>query len=249
MQTSGLGRRAVLVAGGTGLGALLGGCASTAALRPIPGGEAVAVIVDVPAGAAETPIRNLAVGSGVAGGVGTGGVAGGLWGLVCGPFAVFCVPVGAVAGMASGAAVGALVGVTGALPDDKAALLRARLVRVRQGHDLQEELRRNVAERAQRFWRIDPEQPTTTIALELQEIVMTSTRDENIGLVMHVLVTVHAGRPAAGARGGRQKRYELAGPASQLAVWLDERNDFFDTGFSSAIQQMAAQIVAELAPG
>jgi hypothetical protein len=44
-----------------------------------------------------------------------------------------------------------------------------------------------------------------------------------------------------------QKLYEYMGPFSSLAVWMDERSDFLDTSLSSASQQIAAQIVSELA--
>ena len=54
-------------------------------------------------------------------------VAGGLWGLACGPFAIICVPLGAGIGALAGGTGGAVVGATASLSDGQAAQLRNRL--------------------------------------------------------------------------------------------------------------------------
>ena len=87
-----------------------------------------------------------------------------------------------------------------------------------------------------------------TITVELQGLILTSTRDESIGLIMQVQVTVTPAGASSQTASARQKRYEYVGPAGQLSLWLDERSDYLDTSLSSAIQVLAAQIVAELAP-
>ena len=89
-------------------------------------------------------IRNEAIGTGIAAGVDTGVVAGGLWGRVCGPFAPLCMPLGAVTGTAARTAVG----VTGALSDEKAARLRARMLRIQAAHPLDDGLERRDNDRA-----------------------------------------------------------------------------------------------------
>lgn len=229
---------------------LQGGCASGPRFEPIPDGAPVTVRVLKDAQADGTiQIRNEALGSDTATGAGSGLLVGGLWGLSCGPFAVLCVPLGAAAGALTGTAAGAAVGVTGALPDDKAAALRDRLARVLQSHALLAELDRNVVERAGKYWRLGTDAAATAVDVELLDLQLMSTRDERVRCQLRVRVVV---RPAADAAKPRaalanQKLYEYIGPYSSLAVWLDERNDFVDTSLTSASQQIAAQIVADLA--
>lgn len=227
--------------------AALAACTTTPPIRPIPVGAPVTIVVTAGRqtdGAVE--IRNQAVGHGMSAGAGSGAVVGGLWGLACGPFAPLCIPVLAAAGAITGTAAGAAVGVTGALPDDKAAQLRERWGRLRQSHDVLEELRRNVTERAGRHWTVVSDTSGSVLTLELQRMDLTSTRDERIGLWMQVLVTVRATGVAAG-NAPLQKTYDYESPLSSLSAWLDERGDLLDTTLTSATQQLAAQIVAEVA--
>ena len=75
--------------------ALLSACAAVPGLPTLQNAETVSILVtrnEKTNGL--IAIRNEAIGSGVSAGVGTGLVAGGLWGLACGPFAVLCVPLG-----------------------------------------------------------------------------------------------------------------------------------------------------------
>jgi outer membrane lipoprotein SlyB len=229
------------------LGIVLCGCATTPRLAPVRSGESVAIVVTrSPQADGVTRIRNQALGNDMSTGIGSGMVVGGLWGLSCGPFAPLCVPLGAAAGAITGTVAGAAVGMTGALSDDKSAQLRDRLNRAQQSHDLLEELRANVTERAHKHWTLSTDPSATTVTVELQDILLTSTRDEHIGFVLHVLVIV---RPSSAQQpnSAKQKRYEYVGPFSSLTVWLDERSDFLDTSFTAALQQIATQIVSELA--
>ena len=82
--------------------------------------------------------------------------------------------------------------------------------------------------------------------VELQDLQLVSTRDERVRCVIRVLVSVQPGDGKQAAK-PVQKLYEYVGPFGSLAVWLDEGNDFLDTGFTSASQQIAAQIVSDLA--
>jgi hypothetical protein len=41
--------------------------------------------------------------------------------------------------------------------------------------------------------------------------------------------------------------YQYVAPTSSLSIWLDESNDFIDTALTSASQQIATQIVSDLA--
>lgn len=229
------------------LALLLGACAAPPALPPIRSGEAVAISVAMsPASDGVIRIRNEALSDGMTTGGGSGAVVGGLWGLTCGPFAVLCVPLGAAAGIIAGTAGGAAVGATGALSDQKAERVRSRLVHLQQAHPLLDELKRNISDRAQKYWRLNSGQPGTAVIVELQDLQLVSTRDERVRCVIRVLVSVQPGDGKQAAK-PVQKLYEYVGPFGSLAVWLDEGNDFLDTGFTSASQQIAAQIVSDLA--
>jgi len=172
-------------------------------------------------------------------------VVGGLWGLAWGPFAPLCIPIGAGVGAAAGTAAGAAAGLTGALTEEKASRLRERVSHVEHSHDLQAELQKNITDRALRYWRLDARPAPTIVTVELLDLELTSTRDERVSCAVTVLVSVS--RRGAAPSAARQKTYEYASSFSSLSVWLDEENDFFDTSLSNATQQIAAQIVSELA--
>ena len=224
--------------------ALLCGCAAPQ-ITPLSRGDALVIVVAMsPQADGAVKINNDALASGVSAGGGSGMAVGGLWGLSCGPFAVLCVPLGMLAGGLTGSAAGAVVGVTGALPEPKSALLLERVAQVQQSHALLAELQKNLADRAQRHWRLAPSAPATVLTVELQELALTSTRDERIRCIVRVLVTV---QPQGIKKAAVPKLYEFVGPYGKLAAWLDESSDFVDTSLTSASQQIAAQIVADLA--
>jgi hypothetical protein len=232
---------------------LLFGCATTQ-IKPIPRGEAVEIVfAKSPQAGGDIDIKNKEIGSNSATGAGTGAaggaVVGALWGLGCGPLAFFCSPVLALAvgvtGAAAGAGVGAGVGVTGALSSEKAAQLRARMMRVEQSHSLLAELQKNVNDRAQRCWKLGTDQSAALVTIELQDLLLSSTRDEQINCTVRVLVSVQRD-VAKNSTTAEQKTYEYVAPSSSLSIWLDESSDFIDTVLTSASQQIAAQIVADL---
>jgi hypothetical protein len=226
---------------------VLYGCASTPQLPPIRDGAAVTIEVSMPAQAkGSTEIENTALGHDTSTGAKAGAVAGGLWGLVCGPLAVFCIPAGAGIGAIYGTVAGAGIGLTGALSNEKATQLRERLQRSMQANPPIDELRRNVAERARQHWRVTTADASVTVTVELQDLVLTSNRDEQIGLIVHVRVSA---RPGGAGGTVSQKVYEYVAPSTSLAVWLDEHNDFVETSIRLAMQQLATQIVSELARG
>jgi hypothetical protein len=92
---------------------------------------------------------------------------------------------------------------------------------------------------------VNPELSATVVTVELQEQSLTSTRDERIGLVVRVLVSVKPGA-ASPQVAPTHKQFEYVGPSSPLTAWLDERSDFLELSLSSASQQLAAQIVSDL---
>lgn len=225
---------------------LLVGCATTQPIAPVPRGESVSIVVArSPKATGEISIRNEALGGNASAGGGSGFVVGALYGLTCGPLALFCVPLGAMIGGATGVAAGAAIGLTGALSEDNAAKVRARLLRVQQSHDLVDDLGRNVTERAALQWDLKTAAPANEMSVELQDIRLTSTRDDRIGFVVSALVRV---RPAGARQPARtnEKVFEHIGPFVSLAEWLDEGSDVLAGNLSVASRQLALQIVSEL---
>jgi len=205
---------------------LVCGCTTAPMLTPIRSGDAVAIVVTTHLPADRVlAIRNQAMGSDMAAGAGSGAVIGGLWGLACGPFAPLCVPLAATAGLVSGTAVGAAVGLSGALSPEDAARLRSRLGRAQQPHDLLDDLRQAITDRARGRWTLSADPSAARVEIEVQDLVLTSTRDEQIGLLLQVLVTVTPSAQASDAA-ARHKRYTHVGPTSPLRLWLDERSDW-----------------------
>ncbi len=224
--------------------ALLAAC-STPHLQPIGQGGKVDVVVILGSPASGViRIHNDALAKDTGTGVASGMLAGGLWGLSCGPLAILCVPLGMVSGSVLGTATGAAVGLTGALSSDKAALLRGRVAQVQGARPLLLDLQTQVAERARRHWTLGADPSATQVTIELQDLVLGTTRDERVRCVVLARVQVRAG-----TGGGliQEKLYQYASPFGSLAAWMDDGSDFADTSFSNASRQLAAQIVADLA--
>jgi hypothetical protein len=183
-------------------------------------------------------------------GVAAGAAAGALSGIACGPFLVICVPglalIGAGAGGLAGLAVGAAAGQLESLPREQATQLRDRLNQLRQSLDPVLELRINVTERARKHWQLTDDTSGNVVTLEQQILFLTSAPDQSLALAMRVLVSMRPDWWPANAP-PRQKTYESVAPAASLEVWLDERSDVAETSLRSASQQIATQIVSELA--
>lgn len=228
--------------------AALCGCATAPELPHIRAGESVAFMVAMsPQASGAITIRNDTLGSDTSTGLGSGMLAGGLWGLACGPFIVLCVPLGAAAGAITGTAAGAAVGLTGVLPESKATLLRDRMLRLQQSHAMLTELQTNIADRARKYWDLGFGQAANVVTVELQDLLLASTRDERIRCAVRALVSVQPSGEKRVPTPKPPRLYEYLGPYSTLTVWLDEGSDFADTCLTSASQQIAAQIVSDLA--
>jgi len=229
----------------------LAACTTAPPLPSVAQGQAIAIVVVSAARVAGPPaIDNQAVGDGAVAGAGSGVLFGGLWGLSCGPLAVVCVPAMMLTGAGMGSAAGAVVGLNGALSDDKVARLQQRVARVRAAHDLVSELRAEVTQRASRHFVVAAGgAAATTLTLDLQDLRLTTTRDERIRLTLVVRATLQAGDgngvPGAAAR---LKVYEYVGPYASLASWLDEQGGVLETTLTGATRQIAAEVVAELVP-
>jgi hypothetical protein len=138
------------------------------------------------------------------------------------------------------------VSIAGELSNEKAAQLRDRVECVQQSHSLQAELQKNVTDRAQKYWKLGTDQSAALVTVELQDLLLSSKRDEQISCTIRVLVSVQRG-VAKDSKTTEQKMYQYAAPTSSLSIWLDENSDFIDTVLTSASQQIATQIVSDLA--
>jgi hypothetical protein len=237
-----------LTCASAGAAITLCGCATAPPTMAVPRGEAISIaVVKAPDADGEINIHNQALRDGMTVGVGSGVAVGTLAALTCGPFFWWCAPLGVLAGGAYGTAAGAAIGWTGALPEDKAARVRARLIGVQRSHDLLDELCRHVTERVQAHWSLNPTTPAYLVTVELEDIRLTSTRDERIAMVVSVLVRVRPARaePRAVAK---EKPLEYVGPFTSLVLWLDESSDVIDSHLSIASRQLALQIVSEITP-
>ncbi len=228
------------------LSILLVACASAPSLKAIPAGGNVSIFVVASQKFSGTvDVHNTAVTNAVGVGGGAGTLAGGMWGLTCGPWAPFCVLGGAGLGMVSGGVAGMAVGATGALSQEKVDLVKVRLLTFEQSHPLQVELKRQLEERAQNYWTLKPESSAPLLMVELQEMKVDATWDEQLRLVFRIHVSQ---RETTTSRElvKYQKSYEHATPYSAMAAWLDEKNDLLDTSFNNAMQQLAAQVIVDL---
>ena len=52
------------------------------------------------------------------------------------------------------------------------------------------ELQTNVNDRAQKYWKLDTGQSAALVTIELQDLLLRSTRDEQISCVVRAQVTV-----------------------------------------------------------
>jgi hypothetical protein len=225
---------------------LLIACSTTPSLKPIPAGGHVSIhVVASQKYPGVVDVHHTAISDGASVGAGSGGLAGGVWGLTCGPLAVLCVPMGFGLGMVAGGAAGLVVGATGTLSQEKVDRVKERLVNLEQSRPLLVELRRNLENRAQKYWTLEPETSAPLVLVELQEMKLDATRDEQLRFVFRILVSQREITPSRELL-RNQKSYEHTTPFATMQAWMDEKNDLLDTSFKTAIQQMAAQIIADL---
>jgi hypothetical protein len=229
---------------------VLTGCATTEQAIALKTNESLAIVVtQAPGWPGAIKVRNESVGGespeGLVG-AGAGALAGGAWGLACGPLAGLCVPLGALLGADVGILAGLAVGTTAALPADKIDRLQDRMTRVLQSHDLRSELEAEVVDRAKSHWNVSSDEPAVTVEVELRDVVLSSTRDERIRCVVKAAVTVRGGG-ANQTRQDRPRAYEYVSPYGSLAAWLDEGDGLVDANLASASRHLATQIVSGIA--
>ncbi|MCJ7556306.1 MAG: hypothetical protein MUP90_05260 [Gammaproteobacteria bacterium] len=213
------------------------------------------VVAVSPKSNGQSSFSNDALGSDVGKGAGGGALAGGLYGLSCGPLLILCVPLGAAMGAIVGSAGGAAVSVDGTLSREQADQLVARLLRLNETRSQLAALESNITDRAGKYWDLNSEHPSYLVNVEVQDLILGSTHSDQVRSILRVQVTVqnNGEQPAQKASKKTPKKtlkpklYESVGPYASLAVWLDEDSDFAETSLNSSIQQISTQIVSDLA--
>lgn len=226
---------------------LLGGCASNPRVTVIVSGTPVAfeVVMSQPA-LEKATVRDTFDRRVSSSGATAGAVAGGLYGLTCGPFAVLCMPVTMLVGAGVGGVLGMSAGLAESLPEEKRTRLEDRLRRLQQSVDPVVELRTEVLERAGKHWQLTDDTSMWVVTLEVQSLFLTSDRRENVSLVMEVLVSQRQGESGSPSPPAAPRRYAVASQGTSLAIWLEEHNALPEILLSIACEQIATQVVSDL---
>jgi hypothetical protein len=141
---------------------------------------------------------------------------------------------------------GVVVATAAELPDATATRVRDRWARVLATRDPLADLTATLNEQARAHWTLAPEGGGTLVKIELKDIELASTREQQIGFILRAGVSLQAG--AGQARVAPKPRVvEVVAPTVSLAQWLDDGDPGIDTKWRDANQQLAAQIVGVLA--
>jgi hypothetical protein len=144
-------------------------------------------------------------------------------------------------------AAGATVGLAESLPKEKVVQLDDRLKRLQQSVDPVLELRTNVIDVAGKHWELTDDTSKRVVTLEVQNLYLTADRNENITLVMQVLVSQRTGESGTSAKPATPQRFSVVTQGNSLTAWLDERSDLPEAQLRTACQQMATQVISQLA--
>ena len=230
--------------------ALMSGC-TTSRLASFRAGEPVLMVVSD--SVADISISNEHVGSdaktGAKVGAGTGAVVFGvLAGMTAGALAPLIVPIallgGAGAGALYGSIGGALVGATRGLPADKFDPLNARLQRYTRSHKLAEEFRSHVTTAAGKRWLLTEDTRAARVQIKLEQLVVGLAPDDRLALTAKAFVTVR--HTSDKHKDGAWKWFYYLGPPSDFSAWTDESKQHVEAAVSTAMQHLAAQIVADV---
>lgn len=225
---------------------VLGGCA-TQPLGIIAKGDEVAVVSTPPTN--ERPpigVTNAAIGQSATMGVGGGAIAGALYGLSCGPFAVLCAPVGAILGAAGGAIIGAGVGVAQGVSFDTRESLQRRMASFAASQSLDEALVQAIITRGNTHWVTAPgPDAPTVVRVRLEEITLYGDQGGRVGLFMRVVLLTRGARDAH--RDEQEKSIKYVGATSDARLWIDDADGFVATSFRHACEGIAHDAFAYLA--
>jgi hypothetical protein len=226
----------------------LSACTTTPRLAPLAGETPVAfVVAQAPPAQDAAAVHDTALHDKSGSGAKIGTATGALLGLACGPFLVICVPAGALTGAAAGGITGVAIGVATTLPKETVAQLNERLQRLQKSNDPVILLRTDVLDQVRTHWEIAEDTSHRVVTLEVQGLSLTSTSRKKIALVMQVLVHTNAATPADTSRQVTQKRFEYVSKPVSLATWLDETGEVPETILRNACQQIATEVISELA--
>ncbi len=228
--------------------AVLCGCASQPSLPRIDDGASLSITVT---SAAVTPggsqIQNNAVGKDAGKGAKGGAIAGGAIGLTCGPFAFFCVPVTAGIGALSGAVGGAAVGAgTASLSEEEATKLRARFITLSETYDHRADLEAHITEQAAKRWTLTPDESDYTVNVLVTNLIFATDHGDQLRMILRVTAIVRDNKTKR-LSPKEPKVYEYLSPYTNLGVWLDWNNDFAERSLRLGSQQIAMEILADLA--
>ncbi len=221
---------------------LVTSCTSLPRLNVIDAGERVSIVLAADSNElAEQMISNQTIGVDAGTGATGGAGAGALYGLSCGPWLWFCVPIGALVGAAYGGAAGIVVGVVESLSKDKVDQLNAQLSNHLRSHDPREALRNSLINNVESQWTVMAEHQNTELSLQLDALELRSYRREQVRLALAVSVTIRyldlQGHPK---QNNRSFQYE--GSTAYVQSWLENRDQFIQKQFDAAYLTLAEEI-------
>jgi hypothetical protein len=226
--------------------ALLAGCA-TPRLEKIEAGREIAIVsANRSTENFLIDISNKVIGKDAGTGALGGMAAGAPIGLGCGGFAVLCVPITALIGAGIGALGGVAVGVVESLPAETSQQLRSRLDAYRAGNDPRQQVVQAIADKAKGQWTLAAPGSPTTLLVKLEEVAVHSLREDRVALVVRAAVTVRRAS-ATTTSDGDTKTFDYEGPASDVRLWIEDRNNFVAGSFNHAYGHIARSVFADLA--
>jgi hypothetical protein len=194
---------------------------------------------------ADVLFKNQAVASDAGKGAGGGALAGAAWGLACGPLAIACSPVGALAGAIVGGTTGALVGSARGLSREEKAAINQGLQHYLRDHDLEQNLVDALSRRVSDTLTVVAEPAFNTVGLQMQALALSVKGSRQLNLTMRVraIVTISDG---AGKLRQRHHDFEYVGPYSPVQTWVDNSGDFIVRRFEDAALTLADNISVAL---
>ena len=242
------------------LSLVLGACA-TQQLGTVKSGEEIAIVAYSESGPPPAiDISNKAIGRNSAVGGGGGAAIGALAGLSCGPFAIFCVPMGALAYGLVGAGGGAVVGAAQGLPAPVRDQLKAKIEDYSRLHNAPADLMTTITDKARGHWRLVSSQSGTVVTVRLTEMAFQTVSDSRVALAISVDVSVK--RPtdspapqmsvyvdrsrSVSPTGATEKTFNYVGPNYNVRAWIEDKDEFVANSFVHAYRQIAENMLAEL---
>lgn len=173
----------------------------------------------------------------------TGASAGALYGLMCGPWFVFCSPFFAAGGAAGGAVVGALVGSTTG-DSDKEEELFTKMNSYLTVNDPQDEFVASVTALAEQKYQVSA-LSDKKISISLERLIFNTNSDGRIILALSATVTVNY-LDKLGRQKSKTNDYDYQSSPQFLDTWLEGSDDFYQSKLTDAYSTLAEHIVRTL---